>query len=205
MTTRENILDTAEELFAINGISATSLRTIISKAKVNIAAVHYHFGSREGLIKEVFSRRISLVNEIRMQKLSELKRIYTNQPIPYREILRAFITPAITMGLNRDKKTKSFMKLMGRLHCEESLFKDQLMSEFAPTIKEFTESLKVSLPNQTEEEISWKFFFVIGTMVFTILNVQDAKIFSKELDLKDFESFIEKILSFIASGFNAEN
>ena len=47
--TKEQILNAAEKLFAEHGIEAVSLRSIISEAGVNLAAIHYHFGSREGL------------------------------------------------------------------------------------------------------------------------------------------------------------
>ena len=57
--TRDRILDAAEELFAEQGFSS-SLRNITSSAGVNLAAVNYHFGSKETLIEELFSRRIDL-------------------------------------------------------------------------------------------------------------------------------------------------
>ena len=56
-STRERILDSAEELFAEGGF-ATSLRSITSDAGVNLASVNYHFGSKEALIETVFSRRL---------------------------------------------------------------------------------------------------------------------------------------------------
>jgi hypothetical protein len=56
--TRERILDVAERLFMENGYEATSMRTITSAAEVNLAAVNYHFGSKEALLCEVFRRRL---------------------------------------------------------------------------------------------------------------------------------------------------
>ena len=67
--TKLTILDTAERLFADHGFGATSLRNIISEAEVNLAAVHYHFGSKEALIKAVLERRIIPLNLERLRLL----------------------------------------------------------------------------------------------------------------------------------------
>ena len=48
--TKTKILDTAERLFAQKGFDAVSLRNIVEAAKVNLAAVHYHFGSKQALL-----------------------------------------------------------------------------------------------------------------------------------------------------------
>ena len=49
--TKNKILDVAEKLFAENGLQATSLRQIINEAGVNVASVHYHFGSKNVIIE----------------------------------------------------------------------------------------------------------------------------------------------------------
>jgi AcrR family transcriptional regulator len=54
--TKERILDAAERLFADRGFAATSLRNITGEAGVNLAAVNYHFGSKDALIVAVFER-----------------------------------------------------------------------------------------------------------------------------------------------------
>ena len=71
--TKEKILDTAERLFAEQGIGATSLRQIIGVAGVNLAAVHYHFGSKEALLEAVFARRIERVNRERLEMLDRVE------------------------------------------------------------------------------------------------------------------------------------
>ena len=58
LDTRQRILDSAERLFAHHGVEATSLRTIIGDAKVNLAAIHYHYHSKDELLDAVLMRRI---------------------------------------------------------------------------------------------------------------------------------------------------
>ena len=64
--TKERILGAAEELFAQHGFAGTSLRQVTSRADVNIAAVNYHFGSKENLVNEVFRRRMDEMSERRL-------------------------------------------------------------------------------------------------------------------------------------------
>jgi AcrR family transcriptional regulator len=70
--TKDRILDAAEALFARQGFSSTSLRSVIAEAGVNLAAVHYHFGPREELIRAVFARRFDPINRRRIELLTAL-------------------------------------------------------------------------------------------------------------------------------------
>ncbi|MEJ2200328.1 MAG: TetR family transcriptional regulator, partial [Desulfuromonadaceae bacterium] len=71
--TKERILDAAEELFARQGFHATSLRAITGGAQVNLAAVNYHFGSKDGLLEAVFSRRLTPLNQERQRRLEAVR------------------------------------------------------------------------------------------------------------------------------------
>src|ERR1700680_3145209 len=51
--TRERIMKAAERLFAERGYEGTSVRAIVAKARVNQAAINYHFAGKEGLYREV--------------------------------------------------------------------------------------------------------------------------------------------------------
>ena len=69
MTTKDRILDSAERLFARDGFEATSLRAITAEANVNLAAVNYHFQSKEALVQAVIGRRMGPVNAQRIALL----------------------------------------------------------------------------------------------------------------------------------------
>ena len=61
LSTKDRILHAAEELFAQQGFASTSLRQVTSRADVNIAAVNYHFGSKDNLVNEVADRGCPIV------------------------------------------------------------------------------------------------------------------------------------------------
>src|SRR5436305_14013735 len=92
--TRESLMDAAESLFSERGIQAASLRAITEQAKANLAAVHYHFGSKQGLVRAVFSRRLAPLNEERLRRLD----LCLAAGGGVEEVLRAFLAPALAMA-----------------------------------------------------------------------------------------------------------
>src|SRR5215813_8628147 len=67
--TKQKILDTAERLFGEHGYAATPLRQVIVEAEVNVAAVHYHFGSKEDLLDAVVTRKAGPLTQARLERL----------------------------------------------------------------------------------------------------------------------------------------
>ena len=88
--TRARILDAAERLFMAHGYDGTSMRQITGEAGVNLAAVNYHFGSKEALIQEAFRRRLNWLNEERMRALDELEATADGQALKPSQIVDAF-------------------------------------------------------------------------------------------------------------------
>ena len=93
-STKDRILGAAEELFAQFGFAGTSLRQVTSRADVNIAAVNYHFGSKENLVNEVFRRRM---DDMSRQRIDALKAAITQHPGELEPILAAFVEPAVAV------------------------------------------------------------------------------------------------------------
>ena len=71
--TREALILSGEQLFAEHGIDAVSLRQINTAAgQRNSSAAHYHFGSKNALIRAIFDYRMQRVNDRRLQMLDTL-------------------------------------------------------------------------------------------------------------------------------------
>jgi AcrR family transcriptional regulator len=87
--TRERILDAAEREFAENGLQATSLRTITAAAEANLASVNYHFGSKDGLVKAVFARRLEPLNEARLALLADCESSAGGEPPRLERVVEA--------------------------------------------------------------------------------------------------------------------
>lgn len=106
-------MDTAEKLFAESGYAATSMRRIISEAQVNLAAIHYHFGSKQDLLDQVILRKAEPINERRLRLLDQFEKEADPEPASVEKIIVALVLPAFLID-----KSPEFIKLMGRVHAE---------------------------------------------------------------------------------------
>ncbi|MEM1154566.1 MAG: helix-turn-helix domain-containing protein, partial [Pseudomonadota bacterium] len=111
--TREKILAAAEQLFIERGYAATSMRAIADQAAVNLAATNYHFGSKHGLLTEVFHRRVQPLNQLRLKNLDALEA--GDKTPTARDILEAFCSPF----LQGDIASKA-PQLVGWIYAEPS-------------------------------------------------------------------------------------
>src|SRR5690606_21016003 len=115
-STKDRILSAAEELFAQHGFAGTSLRQVTSLAAVNIAAVNYHFGSKENLINEVVRRRMDVMSAQRLQQLGAAVRDHPGQLEP---ILAAFVEPALALARDRNGGA-AFVRVIARAYAEHT-------------------------------------------------------------------------------------
>src|SRR5437879_10314950 len=130
--TRSRILDVAEALFGERGLDRVSIRDITRKARVNLAAINYHFGSKEDLIAAVFERRVVPVNEARLAALDLVEKSAGKRIPKLEAVLEAFIRPALQSSLKPSKGGTAFSKLFGRCLSEPSReVKVLLKSQFA--------------------------------------------------------------------------
>ncbi|MBK8976165.1 MAG: TetR family transcriptional regulator [Planctomycetes bacterium] len=164
--TKTRILDAAERLFASNGFRATSLRELTSAAEVNLAAVHYHFGSKEGLIRAVFARRLDPINRERLERLDtlELARRPGEPPVPLAGLIEAFVAPALELLGHPDGQ--AFPRLLGRLHSDPDRDKvrELLFEQFDELRRRFMPAFAAAAPHLDYTEICWRLHFVVGAM-----------------------------------------
>jgi AcrR family transcriptional regulator len=184
--TRLRILDTAERLFAERGYAATSLRSIIAAARVNLAAVHYHFRSKEALLDAVVARRVVPVNRERLALLAEC------EDAGLESVLTALIGPP--MRLARDPSCATFLKLMGRIHAEADV--GLIRKHFGEVIERFVTALARTLPELPSEELHCRAFFCIGIMAHTLLAARDVVGPAGEVTT-------ERLVAFMSAGFRA--
>lgn len=160
--TKERILETAERSFAENGYAATSLRSIIGEAGVNLAAVHYHFGSKEELLKAVILRRAEPVNA---KRLALLDRCEKSRP-DLERVLEAFIAP--TFEVTTQPGGLQFVRLMGRMYAETDMLPQIIGSEFRVMLMRFHDAFRRALPDLAPDELLRRLFFGVGAMAHTL-------------------------------------
>jgi AcrR family transcriptional regulator len=186
--TKQKILDAAERLIAQQGYAGTSLRQIISEAGVNLAAVHYHFGSKEELLGAVVDRKVGPVNEKRVAILERMTAEAKRKPLPVERVLQAFLEPmGETAGQN-----PQFVRVMGRL-VVEGLLPSVLERNFKDVQGRFTGALRAATPHLTDEEFGWRMEFMIGLIAHTMTSSAHT----------GFAARIEWLIAFLSGGFSA--
>lgn len=195
--TKTRILDAAELIFSQDGFDAASLRTITAAAQVNLAAVNYHFHSKEALFCAVIARRAAPVNKRRL----ELLELITGKPTLER-ILEAFLRPVM------DKASTGiacFRPLMARLHSVPLELHTRILEEnFVPTLNRFVDVLSQALPLASKEQLKLGMFFVIGSMAQTMAWEPVIKsITVKGTGQLHGEDFLARLVTFGAAGFRA--
>lgn len=167
--TRERILDAAERLFMENGFEGTSMRLITRAAAVNLAAINYHFGSKEALLCDVFRRRLSWLNNERLQLLDRLEAQANGAPLKPSQILEAFFGTLLRIGEERALGGMTFLRLLGRTLTEPAEFvRSFFASEYAPVIGRYRQALCRALPDVPHAEIVWRMHFMLGAMSYAI-------------------------------------
>ena len=203
--TRQRILDAAETLFTEHGFDATTLRQITGAAEVNLAAVNYHFGSKEELIREVFRRRLTWLNQQRLQELDRLEAEAAGKPLKPSRILEVFFGAALKMAADTKGGGRTFMRLLGRTYAKPSEFvRGFLAEEYAAVINRFKAALIKALPGVPEQEILWRFHFMLGAMSFAISGTDALHVVAEDaLDEGDGEALYARLMSFMLGGLRA--
>ena len=200
--TKERILDAAERLFSEAGLRTTSLRDITGEAGVNLAAVNYHFGSKETLLTAVLERAIAPVNKRRIAWLDKLESQAGESGPSVEDILLAFLGPPFDAWSESGDRGLRFLKLLGQIHTEANEdVKAVLLSQFEQVLERFTKALARALPALEPIEVSRRMLFVVGAMAQTMLSVHR---FPLGLAAHHLDQTRESLVRFLAVGFSAE-
>jgi AcrR family transcriptional regulator len=195
LETKERILDTAERLFGEQGYGATSLRQIIAEAGVNLAAVHYHFGSKEDLLDAVVVRKLAPINDERLAMLDAAVAAAGVKAVTIEQYLEAFLRPAV-MRAGRDP---GFCKLMGRLH-GEGLMPRVVVKNFQQVAVRFMSGMRQALPDLPEDEAIWRIHFMTGALAQTLKGPPDYPGVMVG-SAADPETVLRWIVVFLSAGF----
>ncbi|MBT8141518.1 MAG: TetR/AcrR family transcriptional regulator [Gammaproteobacteria bacterium] len=205
-STRERILSTAEQLFAESGIAATSMRSITAMARVNLAAVNYHFGSKDALIEAVYERRLEPLNKARLRNLTELENQYGKAPVPAEDLLKAFILPLLEISVGEGKQTLNIMRLISRTYSEAAKqFRKLFAKSYHDVIERYQQALGKSFPKLTPEVINLRLQFTIGAMSHSFVESELLGLISGETVTDEWiERQVNQLIPFVIAGFKAK-
>ena len=204
--TKTRILDAAEHLFMEHGFEATSLRQLTAAASVNLAAVNYHFGSKEELFQAVFTRRLDPMNQERIDLLEKVEREAGGRPLSCEKILFAMLIPALRLARDERRGGKNFLRLLGRAYADPAPFiRHFLSAQYAEMIGRYKEAFLRALPNLSRQELTWRLHFVMGALSYTLAGTDAHKLFAQvtATDKDNDELLLQRLAPFLVAGLKA--
>jgi AcrR family transcriptional regulator len=193
--TRQAILEAAERLYAERGFADVTLRDIVAAAGVNLAAVNYHFGSKDELIAELFISRSLATNR---ERLNELRRVEQQGcgRAEIEAILRALVGPTLRGCLGPDRERSPAARFMIRASIEAVAPIRRIKNREIDHLKKFAAAMRRSLPSCPDVELYWGLHFALAMAHQTIRDSERLTKLSEGLcDLNDVAGIIDRIVA----------
>ena len=206
VATKDRILDAAESLFMEHGYEATSLRSITGAAGVNLAAVNYHFGSKEELFQAVLTRRLDPMNQERLDLLAALESEAAPNAVACDRILSAMFIPALRLARDPERGGKNFLRLLGRAYADPAPFiRTFLSAQYAEMIARFKAAFGRALPELPKKELSWRLHFIMGALSYTLAGTDALKLIAEltPAETGSDEMLLRRLAPFLLAGLQS--
>jgi AcrR family transcriptional regulator len=204
--TKQRLLDAAERLFAEHGFEGTSMRAVARDAGTSVSAAHYHFGSKEALLRRALQRRIEPLNRRRLENLDAAERLAGEAPVELERLVEAFLRPAFDADREAGADRAPFRQLAAQLYSDPHATMTALkLSLFEPVARRFVEALARALPDRSHEELGLDLQFVIGVMIHTITGHARGEAEGEDVPAVADEDLLRRMVCFTAAGLRAKS
>ncbi len=201
--TRSAILAAAERLYADRGFGDVTLRDIVAEANVNLAAVNYHFGSKDELIAELFVTRSLQLNRERLRQLRAAEE-KAGSIADIADILRALIGPSLRGCLGPDSQHSTAARFMIRVNIESVPAIRRIRNREIDHLRKFIAAMRRALPGHGDVELYWGLHFALAMAQQTVRDAERlAKLSEGKCDVDDVEAVIERVVKVAVMALNA--
>lgn len=205
-STRSRILLAALRAFSTRGFEATTLREITQSAGVNIAAIHYHFGSKEELIKAVVHAVAEPINRRRREALASIPR---NRAPTLEEVVTALVAPPVLLSFEQTGEWRLFIRLLIQMRAmpREST-NAAIFEQYDALASEFVEAMMRAEPGLHLREAYWRYAFAIGAMMYIVTDADESyrrlhRLSGGLCDTDDAHEIVRQLVAFITAGLRA--
>ncbi len=153
---RERIMRAAERLFAESGYDGTSVRAIVAKAKVNQAAINYHFNGKDGLYREVLRVAFRALTEHQLEHAQELKLISRE------EALSQFVRRQLQPLLGRDEYSRHMRIFNWETVQPTTVFRNLVAEEAAPFLGLAGDLVRRFMPDADQRTLTVAAVWLLG-------------------------------------------
>jgi AcrR family transcriptional regulator len=193
--TRTAILAAAERLYADRGFGDVTLRDIVAEANVNLAAVNYHFGSKDELIAELFVTRSIATNRERLRELKAAEEQGDGRA-PIEVILHALVGPTLRGCLGPENQRSSAARFMIRASIESVPPIRRIKNREVDHLRKFAAAMRRSLPGRAEADLYWGLHFALAMAHHTIRERERLTKLSEGLcDLDDVQGIVDRVVA----------
>jgi AcrR family transcriptional regulator len=198
--TRTAILAAAERLYADRGFGDVTLRDIVAEANVNLAAVNYHFGSKDELIAELFVTRSLALNRERLRELKAAEDA-GGGTAQISDILRALVGPTLRGCLGPNNQRSTAARFMIRVSIESVPPIRRIRNREIDHLRKFIAAMRHSLPAHSDVELYWGLHFALAMAQQTVRDSERlTKLSDGKCDVDDVEGIIERVVSVAVMG-----
>lgn len=205
-STRSKIVMAALRVFATRGFEAASLKEITTASETNVAAIHYHFGSKESLIREVLQTVADPINRLRMEML---ERQPTGSSRTLEHVLEALLAPPIRLSADTTGDGRLLTRLILQARALPSEFTNTaLVQQYDSMALRFVQALREVEPGLNEADAFWRYAFAIGAMHYIVADSDAANHRLNRLsgglcDTDDPEAILRQLMAFVVAGMRA--
>ena len=193
--TRAAILNSAERLYADRGFADVTLRDIVAAADVNLAAVNYHFGSKDELIAELFVSRSLATNRERLNELKAAEEKGGGRA-SIDAILRALVGPTLRGCLGPERERSTAARFMIRASIESVPPIRRIKNREVDHLRKFIAAMRRSLPGRDDAELYWGLHFALAMSHHTIREKERlAKLSEGQCDLNDVQAIVDRVVA----------
>ena len=201
--TRNAILAAAERLYADRGFGDVTLRDIVAVANVNLAAVNYHFGSKDDLIAELFVTRSLATNRERLNELKAAEEKGGGRA-GIDCILRALVGPTLRGCLGPDREGSTAARFMIRASIESVPPIRRIKNREVDHLRKVAAAMRRALPGLDAAELHWGLHFALAMAHHTIREKERlSKLSEGHCDLDDVTGIIDRVVAVSAMALAA--
>jgi AcrR family transcriptional regulator len=192
--TRRRLLDATRELLAEHGGDAFSLRDITEAAQANVAAVSYHFGSKEALCREAVEEALRAVISAQAEGYRRLA-----DDAPLEEIAAAFARPVVGAAGAGSAETFALLRIVDRAMTSHSPGeRDQYDAIINVSSEPLLARLRQALPNVPEDELRFRIEAAAGILHFLASDGMRIDLTTKTAD--DLERLLVPVIAGALAG-----
>jgi len=199
-------MDAAEILFARHGYGPTSMRMVVERAKVNLGAIHYHFGSKQALFDEVVNRRLEPLAKERELLLETHYLEKGKKPPELEQIVEAFLRPSFELAA-RGPAGASWVKLVARYRLDPGPEWSGALKLQARSLRLFQDALQTALPHLPPQELAYRVFFTLGATANTMVEAGTTglsaihEVLATGIDGR--EGLLSRLIDFVVAGLRS--